>query len=241
VGIPRPTAIGDPRGPTGPRAGALLLRATVFPYQEEVERPVGNRNRQRGFNKAICLAALLDVRIRKLSRASPANQVTAWAGMLVQMVKAGRPSQEEGVEFVDTGAPSAALEDRDESLGNGFMLLMEDDDVPSAGSSSGSWSAECETELNRYRQEKRIPFQNMGELIAYDPLVWWESRKQAYPTLYRLAMKYLAIPATSAASERAFSAAGNIVTMRRCRLSHDVIEDLHFLHENLAFLKEKLV
>ena len=54
-------------------------------------------------------------------------------------------------------------------------------------------------------------------------------------------MKYLAIPATSASSERAFSVAGNIVTLRRCRLSHDVIEDLHFLHENLWVLKEKTI
>jgi hypothetical protein len=78
----------------------------------------------------------------------------------------------------------------------------------------------------------------MELLKMFDILPWWKVRAEKFPTLWRLAMLYFAIPATSAGSERAFSVAGNIVTAKRCRLSTDTVEDLHFLHGNLWVLKE---
>ena len=50
-----------------------------------------------------------------------------------------------------------------------------------------------------------------------------------YPTLARLARKYLAIPASSAASERVFLAAGNVVTRKRHKLGDDTVDALVFL------------
>ena len=44
----------------------------------------------------------------------------------------------------------------------------------------------------------------------------------------RLARKYLAIPATSVASERMFSYSGGVVTDRRNRLSDDAVSDIVF-------------
>jgi len=43
----------------------------------------------------------------------------------------------------------------------------------------------------------------------------------------------LAIPATSAPSERVWSAAGNIVTKKRASLSDSTVETLVFLHGNI--------
>ncbi|KAK0147408.1 Zinc finger BED domain-containing protein 1 [Merluccius polli] len=45
-----------------------------------------------------------------------------------------------------------------------------------------------------------------------DPLAWWRVHNVNFPWLSKLARKYLCIPATSAPSERLFSASGNIVT-----------------------------
>ena len=56
-----------------------------------------------------------------------------------------------------------------------------------------------------------------------------------YPTLVQLAKQYLAIPASSVPSERAFSAAGHIANERRSCLLPDSITMLVlvFLAENL--------
>ena len=47
-----------------------------------------------------------------------------------------------------------------------------------------------------------------------------------------MARKYVAIPATSAASERLFSVAGNTITDKRSRLTDDNAENITFLHVN---------
>ena len=63
----------------------------------------------------------------------------------------------------------------------------------------------CDAELNRYRNIPKLPMKD-------DPLQWWEEHKHKFPILYRLAMKYLSIPATSAPSERVWSIASHIIT-----------------------------
>jgi len=64
------------------------------------------------------------------------------------------------------------------------------------------------------------------------PLGWWAEQADSYPVLSRVARAYLCIPATSAASERVFSTAGNIVTARRARLSPANVEQSVFLAYN---------
>jgi hypothetical protein len=55
--------------------------------------------------------------------------------------------------------------------------------------------------------------------------------KKLYPFLARLARRLLAIPATSASPERPFSAAGNEMTKKRCRLTCENLENIVYLHE----------
>jgi len=65
-----------------------------------------------------------------------------------------------------------------------------------------------------------------------NPLVWWRSNKDRFPYLSVLARKYLAIPATSAPSERIFSKAGELVSKRRANLQHSLIDRILFLNVN---------
>ena len=66
-----------------------------------------------------------------------------------------------------------------------------------------------------------------------DPLLWWRERKGKYPTVVRLARKYLAIPATSVEAERCFSALGLILSKRRLAMTAE--------HASMQmFLKDKL-
>ena len=69
----------------------------------------------------------------------------------------------------------------------------------------------CNAELNRYRNMPKLP-------IKDDPLQWWEEHKHRFPILYRLAKRFLSIPATSATSERVWIIELRIITKDRARL-----------------------
>ena len=64
------------------------------------------------------------------------------------------------------------------------------------------------------------------------PLLWWKTNKTRFPVLSKLARKYLAIPATSTPSERLFSEAGNVMTIKRTQLAPNTLENLVFCKKN---------
>ncbi len=68
-------------------------------------------------------------------------------------------------------------------------------------------SSEYLAELDKYLKED---LRNTGDIIE-----WWFENKKRSPRLYILIIKYLSIPATSAASERVFSKGGEIVSAKR--------------------------
>ena len=65
------------------------------------------------------------------------------------------------------------------------------------------------------------------------PLLWWKCYEAQFPLLAKLAKKYLCIPATSVPSERAFSAAGNVVNSKRACLLPENVNMLVFRSQNL--------
>jgi hypothetical protein len=64
------------------------------------------------------------------------------------------------------------------------------------------------------------------------PLVWWPANAQLYPTISKLAKKWLGCVATSVPSERAFSTGGNIVTVKRAALTPDMVGKLVSIAQN---------
>lgn len=81
-------------------------------------------------------------------------------------------------------------------------------------------------EMRCYMEEKPVPKDQ-------DPLLWWQSHEQAFPSLSRLATKYLGITASSVPSEGIFSKAGELVSQRRNRLKGDHVNVLLFLNKNI--------
>jgi hypothetical protein len=63
---------------------------------------------------------------------------------------------------------------------------------------------------------------------------WWTSTKRYIQ--YEVARDYLAIPATSASSERVFSSAKQLVTEQLNRLDEDTIEIVEFLNVGLIIM-----
>jgi len=65
-----------------------------------------------------------------------------------------------------------------------------------------------------------------------DILKWWKEQSSAFPKLSTLARQMFAIPASSAASERSFSAAGCTLSARRTALSPENVDNILFVHSN---------
>ncbi|KAJ8388164.1 hypothetical protein AAFF_G00136300 [Aldrovandia affinis] len=65
-----------------------------------------------------------------------------------------------------------------------------------------------------------------------NPLEWWARNEKQFPRLAKLAKSYLAIPATSTPSERAFSLAGNTFTRQRSSLHPAHVDALIFFNAN---------
>lgn len=77
-------------------------------------------------------------------------------------------------------------------------------------------------ELGEYRQMK---------VKNVDLLAWWESQKEVLPRLYAVARFIFSIPASSAASERMFSLAGRIGSVRP-NMRSELVDEILFLESN---------
>ena len=72
-------------------------------------------------------------------------------------------------------------------------------------------------ELKSYLAQGRISLKDC------DILQWWSMHEKDYPVLASMARCYLAVPATSAPSERVFSQASHLITPERHSLGKDSI------------------
>ncbi len=99
--------------------------------------------------------------------------------------------------------------------------------------------AVCESKLDRYLHDVI----NKGACPMYDEndafndiLKWWKENCAKYPYVANIDCKYLAIPATSAPSERVWSRLARILSLRCAHLSDDLVGRMMYMKENLLFL-----
>lgn len=71
-------------------------------------------------------------------------------------------------------------------------------------------------------------------------LDWWRANGQQYPQLSRMVRDTLAVPATGAGVERAFSLSGRVVTVIRSQLSPQTIADIMMYKNHLSRKNEEL-
>ena len=81
-------------------------------------------------------------------------------------------------------------------------------------------------ELERYQEEPNLKAQD-------NPLEFWKKYKEVYPVMFKLALKYLCVQATSTAAERAMSLLGNLLTKKRLALSDENVNRLCYLSDCL--------
>ncbi len=76
-----------------------------------------------------------------------------------------------------------------------------------------------EAELNAYTRVQQVP-------LDTDPLMWWKQHVQEFPRLARMVRQYLAVPTTSASSERLFISAGLVKSDFRGSLLDNTLIDM---------------
>lgn len=69
--------------------------------------------------------------------------------------------------------------------------------------------------------------------IDEDPYVWWRERQLQYSKLSLMAKVFLPIPASSAAAERVFSTAANVLQEKRRRMGDANVAKQIWLQKNL--------
>jgi len=80
-------------------------------------------------------------------------------------------------------------------------------------------------EIHEYLALEEIPFEK-------DRYAWWNERKEKFPILSQLSRKILGIRAASTPSERLFSDAGNLLTVKRIRIKPELFSRVIFLKRN---------
>ena len=117
------------------------------------------------------------------------------------------PDQEQGA----TEAVPERIEDESQNL-SGVERLKKRRRIVADTSEPPPVSSRTDIEIDRYL--------NMPEADCDDPLKWWEENKGSFVILRKLAAEILSIPASSASSERAFSAGTRVSLHIRCEESY---------------------
>ena len=97
---------------------------------------------------------------------------------------------------------------------------------------------QCENELYQLLlgTEFKMKMKNVESKVYNCPLSWWKTSADRYKYLGKLAIKYLAVPATSAPSERIWSRAARVLTVKRNRMKEDVTAAMMYCRENKHIL-----
>ncbi|KAK1661698.1 hypothetical protein QYE76_049857 [Lolium multiflorum] len=102
------------------------------------------------------------------------------------------------------------------------------EEVALADSSLSDWQAHiklkvarCRNELQQYIEEGFHPC-----TPDFNILKWWDVNSERYPILGNMARDVLAVPASTVASESAFSACGRVITDHRSSLAPETVEAL---------------
>ena len=94
-----------------------------------------------------------------------------------------------------------------------------------------------QAEVARYMSNRDVADRPSAGTPTFDVLGWWSVHDKIFPLLSKAAKKYLAIQATSCASERTFSTGGATVSNKRTKLDPTNVHYLVYCKENMDKVK----
>lgn len=183
----------------------------------------------------VILSSALDPRFRKLKFLSPEQIINVQAKVQTEALALRR----EMVVQQQTTTTSPVIRDAEPSTSTTSHSHSLLDILLESGGSSEEEEGQLEEDINtQVRNEVQAYFAEKPLPKEGNPLTWWKTNQEKFPTLAKLAKSFLCIPGTSTPSERLFSAAGNIVCKKRASLSPEHVNMLTFLHSNTKFLEK---
>ena len=211
----------------------------------------GPNRRPKGIPLLTLLASLVDPRFKTGPGLSNEDKSFLWDEILEEMVvlarvDINRRNQQQGpvVPILPVNPEQQVnnnMNNNDDIFAQITEMAAEEGLVPCAvgvaeGAVEVSAMERASAELLLYRREPHLPTKKPDGSFT-DPLEWWRLKQSQFPLLSKLAVKYLAIPATSAPSERVFSTAGLTIASERAKLDPKGAGDLVFLHDAVPALK----
>jgi len=187
--------------------------------------------RQEGIPRYAYWGALLDPRTKKITMKmlDADERRRIWADIkaeIYDMVSSREDTQRQN-ENINT--------DRRNNNNNkgaaSFLQRMEHEMSDEDDTNNNEVEAQISNEVMLYEKEKGCAL--CDEKGNYNcPLLWWKANYYKYPHVWMLAERVLSIPATSAPSERVFSAASNVINKKRARLTPENAGLILFLRGN---------
>ena len=156
------------------------------------------------------------------------NFVGTWATTIKDFTQQNEVEPE--VLPVAVALNDAEEEEEDEFFDAALKYSQNLEARPSQGRREGSLTP-LTIELEAYFDLPRL---NTSKV---DVLAWWKAQQHSLPLLAECARKYHCIPASSAPSERLFSASGNLVSQKRSSLNPKNVNMLVYLQENMDKVK----
>ncbi|KAG7358905.1 hAT family C-terminal dimerization domain containing protein [Nitzschia inconspicua] len=216
-------------------------KATEPTFLGTVER--GARDRQVGIHPAFLIASFLDPRSKDMvPDLGPVSERVA--AIMVDQETKNREAQCLVAMGTDRAGATSTV---DEEVWNwekedDFFADLEVDQARSrqgaeahVGVGGNTVESIVQDELKRYKSFPPLQFRKVlpgGTLTFNDPLKWWEEKAPYFPIMSSLAKAYLGIQATSAPSERVFSAASMLIEKRRNRLDPELAGKMPFVAQN---------
>jgi hypothetical protein len=162
------------------------------------------------------IPSILDPRLKSLDFVLPEQKIKA-EQHLQQLFKQEKENQKKTLDISNTSETPDISNNSKSRKRKTLMKRLAKDSVVAAP----------DNEVSEYLQIYEIP-------ITSDPLIWWNEKKDKFPILSNLAQKYLAVSATSTASERLFSDGGNLLTNKRTCMKPKLFKKIMFLKRNAS-------
>ncbi|XP_073470760.1 zinc finger BED domain-containing protein 4-like [Aquarana catesbeiana] len=178
-------------------------------------------------NPLYCIATLLDPRYKDRFFCNSDTSREAKEMLVLEL----QNIFEETIESEQHEEPASKRPHRDQPSTSLDSVFAE---IAGEGSSTSESSAPkaATIQLEAYLGEITVP-------RSEKPLKYWAVHKVRFPTLAKMAQKYLSAPCSSVESERLFSLASNVLTDSRNRLMAEHAEMLLFLKKNLPLTFKK--